>query len=352
MSIRSERFEYDTAKPEDSEEILKVLESTDFKGSISVLYTRRPDPLKSYNVEGDKYFMPVVRDSHSRKICGVGCCVIRKGFINGEEKNIGYLTGMKVLPEFQKIYINISRVYKQIFKETENMVDIYYTTILKDNDSVQKMLEKKRENMPEYRTIGDYTVYCFRTGRKKHTPFTITKGLNEECKEYLSTNLKKSNLSPIDLERPGLSDQDFYFMKDESGEIIASCGVWNQQSFKQYIVTGYSGVYNLIKKLPLKLIGYPDFPIVNTIVNYGCITGFCIKNNNIETGRIFLEKVAQEAVCYNFLMFGLLESHPLNKVFKNIRHIKYYSKAYSVHKIWGEENIFDNRPINIEVGLL
>lgn len=353
MSIQSDRFEYSVAKPEDSEEILKVLESTDFKGGISVLYTRRPDPLKSYTREGESFFMPVVRDKESEKICGVGCCVIRRGFINGEEKNIGYLTGMKVLPEFKNSYIKISQVYKRIFQETEDMVDVYYTTILKDNTEVQKMLQKKRKNMPEYRFLGDYTVYCFRTGKKnKHTALTLTKGLNEKCKEFLDTNLKQYNLSPIDFKSLGLSDQDFYFMKDESGEIIASCGVWNQQSFKQYIVTGYKGIYNLIKNLPLKWLGYPDFPIVNSIVNYGCITGFCVKDNNLETGRIFLEKVAHTATEYSFLMFGLLDSHPLNGVFKNIRHIKYQSKAYTVHKNWGEENIFDHRPINMEVGLL
>ena len=51
-------------------------------------------------------------------------------------------------------------------------------------------------------------------------------------------------------------------------------------------------------------------------------------------------------------MFGLLETHPLADIFKKIKHIKYQSKAYTVHKNWGENRNFDNRPINIEVGLL
>jgi hypothetical protein len=353
MSILSDRFEYSVAKPEDSNEILKVFESIDFKGGISVLYTRRPDPYKSFMHDSDKFFMPVVREKGSGKICAVGCCVIRKAFINGEIKNTGYLTGLKILPEFKKKLIKISEVYKQIFEETQDCVDIYYTTILKENVQVQKMLEKKRKNMPEYRLLGAYTVYCFRTGKKKNsTIYTLHKGFVENLNTFINKNLECFNFSPINIDFPGIFENNVYTLKDDLGEIVAACAIWNQQSYKQNIVTGYSGVYRLISKLPLKWLGYPDFPTENSTVNYGCVTCFCVKDNDLKLAEIFLGKVAENASEFSFLMFGLLETHPLADIFKKIKHIKYQSKAYTVHKNWGENRNFDNRPINIEVGLL
>lgn len=350
MSSRNERFEYRLATPEDSQPILEIYESGSFSGNISVLFTRRPDPYESLKREGENVIIPIMKDKEDNKICAVGCCVIRKATINGEVKRTGYLTGLKILPEYQRRVPHIAHTYDYLYQQTKDQVDIYYTTILKVNILAQKMLEKRRKGMPLYQHIGDYTVYCFKTGsRQKSKGFIFEKGNLSGVKEFYDSQLKNFNFSPIDT--LGLKEQEIYTLRDGAGNVIAACKLWNQQSYKQYIITGYSGIYKVIKKFPLKILGYPNLPKENIPMNYASVTMLCVRDNNTDLAEYFIKKVAQSSVKYDFLMLGLYENHQLNAIFNKIRHIKYESKVYTVH--FNDQTLtLDDRPVNLEVGLL
>jgi hypothetical protein len=209
MKCRNNKFEISLAKPEDARQLLDIYECGDFKGNISVLYTRRPDPYKSLMLEGEKTVIPIVTDKENCVIAGMGACIIRKAYINGEVKNTGYLTGLKGLPEYRKHVPSISEVYKYLYELTKDEVDIYYTTILKENESVQKMLEKRRKSMPEYRSKGEYTVYCFRTGTThKEKGYTLEKGCLKELERLYNDSSRSFNFSPADINLHGLTEEE------------------------------------------------------------------------------------------------------------------------------------------------
>lgn len=352
MKCRNDKFEIGSAKPEDAQEMLQIYECGDFKGNISVLYTRRPDPFNSLISEGEKAVITVVRDKENGVIVGMGACIIRKACINGEIKNTGYLTGLKALPEYRKRVPVIFAAYKYLHELTKDEVDIYYTTILKENKSVQKMLEKKRKNMPEYKSIGEYTAYCFRTGEHlKEKGYTLEKGNLMELQSLNRVGPDSFNFSPVNVNLHGLGDEDIYILRDHKREVVAGCAVWNQQSYKQYIITEYSGIYRFLKRLPLKLTGYPDFPKENIPANYGSIALLCVKDNNPFLAEQFIRKVAEKADRYGFLMLGLFENHPLTPSMEKLKCIKYQSRLYTVH--WEDSvRALDNRPVNLEVGFL
>lgn len=352
MSSRNSRFEFGLALPEDSGQILEIFESMDFKGDISVLFTRRPDPYKSLMKDGEGAVIPVIREAQSGKICAVGCCIIRKAFINGEVRNTGYLTALKVLPEYRRKLPNISDVYSFLHEQSEAKVDIYYTTILKDNITAQKLLEKRRKSMPQYKYIGDYTVFCFKTGNHiTSSNYTFKQGGDKAVDEFYKRQLPSYNFSPANMDLFGITVDDYYSLRDANGEIVAACALWNQQSYKQYIIKGYGGVFRFLKYLPLNWMGYPKLPKVDLPANYASIAMFMVKDNSMEIARYFLRKVAQHSKKYDFLMLGLFQNHPLNGAFEKIRYIKYQSKLYTVN--WNNNGIdLDNRPVNLEVGLL
>lgn len=356
MSCRSDGFEFSLASPEDSERILELFEDRDFSGNISVLFTRRPDPYKSLMLEGDKAVIPIVRNIKNGNIYAMGCCIIRKGFINGEIKNIGYLTSLKIAKEAKSILYMIKDVYRFLYEETKDEVDVYYTTILEDNKDAQKLLEKKRKNMPVYNYEGDYKVYCFAKRSynlriKNMEGYKFEVGNMKGIKEFYKNNLNKYNFSPIDIDLPGVNDHDFLTMRDKNDNIIAACLLWDQNYHKQYIITKYSGIFKYIHKLPTNFFGYPSFPKENKAVNYASISLFLVRNMDLEIADFFLRNIAAYAKEYDFLMMGLFEDHPLNNIFKNIRHIKYKSRLYRVN--WIDEFFeLDDKPISIEVGLL
>ena len=358
MSYQSKGFEFSLATPDDSDQILELFEDMDFSGDISVMFTRRPNPYNSLMSEGERAIIPVVRDMKDGTICAMGCCIIRKAFINGEIKKVGYLTSLKIKKKYRSLLHMFKNVYKFLYEETKDLVDVYYTTILEENVKAQNLLEKRRKTMPIYHYDGDYTVYCFsksaynlRIKIKNIEKYQFEKSDMNSVREFYRNNLSKYNFSPIDIDLHGLCDDDFFVLKDERGEIVAACALWNQSDYKQYIVTNYSEVLRYVSKFPTNWFGYPKFPKENIPINYASISLFCVKDMNLEIAEYFLRKVAQSDEKYDLLMLGIFENHPLNDMFNKIKHIKYKSRFYRVN--WDDEfDELDGRPMNIEVGLL
>ena len=358
MSYRNNTLEYSLANEGDSHQLLELFEDMDFSGNISVLFTRRPNPYNSLMLEGNQVIIPIVRDSSNGIICAMGCCIIRKAFINGQIKNVGYLTGLKIRKEYKsKLYL-IRDVYNYLYQETKDKVDIYYSTILEDNKQAQKLLEKKRKNMPLYDFKGDYTVYFFAHSnlnrilkKTDYKRYKFEKGNINGLEEFYKNKLSNFNFSPIDTGLYGINSEDFYALRNESGDIIAACCLWDQREYKQYIVTKYSGVFKYINRLPTNWLGYPNFPKENIPANYASISLFYVDHMDLNIGEYFLRQVAKSSKQYEFLMLGLYENHDFNKMFKHIKHIKYKSRLYTVS--WTDEVLdLDGRSINIEVGLL
>lgn len=358
MNCRNKRFRIDLATPADAAEILQIYESGDFLGKISVLYTRRPDPWYSLQQEGEEVVIPILREQKNNRICGMGCCVLRSGYLNGEIKRIGYLTGLKVLPEYRQKLLPIADVYQFLYEQTKDKVDFFYTTILRENVAVQKMLEKKRARMPRYFYLGDYTVYCFRLGKKRarkvRGDYLLNRGLNRAVQYFIAEQEKAYQLSvPVSNKVTEQEEKEYFSLTDAQGNVLAACALWNQQDYKQYIITGYHGLYRLLRKLPIELWGYPPLPLINSPANYASVVQFYVQNDDPHLARYFLERVAGEAKQYDFLMWGLFSGHPLQSLFTRIRHFHYQSRVYSVH--WPAENYhcpLDGRPYNCEVAYL
>lgn len=352
MSSPNDTFEIGLAQPSDARQLLELYECGDFEGDVCVLYTRRPDPYRSLMNEGEKAVIPVVRDTRNGVIAGMGACIIRKAYINGEIRSTGYLAGLKELPEYRRRVPAISQTYRYLYDQTKNDVELYYTTILKENTAVQRMLEKKRKSMPEYRRVGEYTVYNFRTGIKTGTRgWLLEQGTLGDLENSGLWNPSAYNFSPPDTALYGLSDKDVYILKDSSGNTAAACALWDQKSWKQYIVTRYSDKYRWLKKIPLRLFGYPDLPREGIPLNYAAVSLLIIREGDLEAAEQLLRKVAEKAVEYDFLMLGLFENNPLTSAMRRLKSIKYQSILYTVH--WDDSGPkADGRPVNLEVGLL
>lgn len=355
MSYRNERYTFEQAGPEHSRYLLKIYESEEFTGNISVLYTRRPDPYLSLLQEGEKTVIPIMLDREKEQVCGMGACVIRKVHLNGRILTAGYLTGMKSLPEYRRRIPHIREVYQYLHDQTKDQVNIYYTTILKDNVTAQKMLEKKRKHMPEYRYQGEYTVYCFSTGagqyNKDNKGYRFAKCSLAEVESFFQNSAASFNFSPVGMKWHGLTDHDCYCLEDQEGGIVAACALWNQQSYKQYMVTKYQGIYRYLRKIPLKLFGYPNLPLENQPLNYAGITMLAVKDHDRKLAEFFIRKIFTAANSYDFLMLGFFQNHPLSAAIAKIKSIKYSSRLYTVH--WNEDLLTpDERPVDLEVGLL
>ena len=351
MNCRSNRYSIRLADENDSDGIRAVFESGGFSGGIAIQYLRGKDPVKSLYQDGEKAVIPVIVDNEKDIIVGVGACIIRRAFINGESKKVGYLTALKLLPEYQKRISLIPQAYNFLYENTKNDVDLYYTTILVDNIAAQKLLEKHHRNMPEYSFIGEYIVYCYRTGQKRNQ-MKVDRGNVDGIDNFYDNNLFKSDLACVNKTLFGLSENNFFTLR-KNNKVVAACAVWNQQEYKQYLLSGYQGKYKLISKLPTKLFGYPPFPKNHQFINYASIALLCFDDSIDEIEeKQFIEKVLEQVDNYDMVFCGLFENDKLNPILSSIKHVKYKSRLYEVNWDDSSTSLTTKRRISIDVGLL
>jgi ribosomal protein S18 acetylase RimI-like enzyme len=164
MNFPNDKFELVLAQHSAWSEIKEIYESGEFDGGIAVQYLRDPDPIASFEREGEKAVILMLRDKQANKAVGFGACMIKRVYNDNKIVNMGYLTGLKLLPEYRGKVLLIPYVYEKLYEYTKDYVDFYFTTILKENTAVQKMLEKPRKLMPLYEYLGNYRVYFCKAG--------------------------------------------------------------------------------------------------------------------------------------------------------------------------------------------
>ena len=351
MSCPSNRFELSLACQNDSAGVGAVFDDVVFGGNISVHFSRAPDPYRSLQNDGESIVMPIVREAQTGQIVGVGSCVNRTEYVNGKLSATGYLTGMKLLRSHRGRVPFIRQAYDLIRAQNRHANPLYYTTILKGNTQAIRLLEKPRKGMPAYRYLGEYTVYCMGSSLKamlRHGPYVFEKGNAAGLSDFYKEHLQKYNLAPRSEQLYGLSKSDFYTLRDEYGQILAACAIWNQQSYKQYITKGYKGLYKALPMLPTKLLGYPSFPKAHTPANYAGISLFVVRDENLKVARQFLQAVVKSENKYDFLMLGLFENHPIRQLLETMRAVRYESLVYLVD--FGNLPALDTRKIMLEVG--
>jgi hypothetical protein len=198
-------YTYSFATEDDGEEIAKLLENVPFSGEISLAYCRRPNAVLSLKKEGD--FAEFVVAKENSKIIAAGACVIKN--------NIAYLTGLRA-----EKTVNIPKCYKMLREFcAENNAKITYTTILSDNISVRKMLEKRRANMPIYLPYGECVIHIIRK------------------------NLRIKDKNQLEYQK------DLFVLKNTENAEIARAKAIEQYDFKQYVVKHYGSKMRLLKKL-------------------------------------------------------------------------------------------------------
>ena len=304
---------------------------------------RNPKPYESFLADGEDARIVVILDNETKKTAAVGGAVIRREYLNGQEEKCAYLTGLKIHPDYRKTLVFLPKAY-EFLHEAISDCRCCYTTILDDNLPAIAMLEKKRKNMPEYRYLGHYTTYCFHGGKKL---LDIEKDCLEGFEQLMKTHFATQSLIPVNCHYEGFGEQTFYCVR-EKGEIIACCFVGNQQGHKQYKMNSYGGIYKVLSKLPTRLLGYPEFPKADTIINHGVISYLYIKDCDEKLCRRFLRTVAAQAG-FSLLIWGGFENNPLCAALDRMRTIHYGSRLYSV--LWDERPTLSG-VIGVEVALL
>lgn len=332
-----------------------VLRRAPMPGSISLTFSREPSFFLAEQAGSMRYQTLICQDQETGKIIGTGCRSVRKLYIDGIQKTVGYLSSLRLLPEVRGS-MTLVRGYK-FFRSLhgDGEVPYYFTTILDENRYAQQIFESGRASMPTYIPVGMLVTYLIPIRKKvsrklRHEVLSCNADALPQAHECLSEWNGRHQFAPAytldDLSGdtgllPNFSPKDLYVCKDR-GEVVGTLGVWDQQPFKQTIVTDYSVKMKAVRPFYngiARLRGRPTLPNVGESIRSVHASFVSAKDDNTEVFESLIDKACSEwSGCgHDYLLVGLSEENKLAAVARRLASRELKSRIYLVH--WPEEKV-------------
>ena len=347
------------ASASDGKEILRILESSAAKGSIELIYTRRPDAYESYRKESGEARVFVSRNGD--RIIGTCAEIVREVYIGGEICKAAYVCGLKKDAEYDGGVGLGARFLRDLRRDD---IDFYFCSVVADNAHAQRMFEKSRR-LIEMKPMTGYKTYILspkvRIKAPKHA--LIFRQATDRDKtrllDFLNSEGKKKDLFPVIKTLDAfynLSIEDFYLLLD-GDRIVATAALWKQTEYKQYIVKQYRGLMRLARMANpiLSACRYIKLPKENEPLDFPMLSFFLSQNDNEKYYRVMLSEIKKEiARTYGMFVIGLPRGHFAVPMFDKLPSISFETKLYEIHFPWSGQtyNPPNSQKAFFECGLL
>lgn len=309
------------------------------------------------------------RDRTLGRLVGMGSRSFRSVYIDGSPATIGYLSMLRGISQARG-NIGLARGY-QYLKElhADGAVPYYFTTILAENSEAMRILTSRRGGIPSYQPAARLVTYLLPLTRKRrgHKPRAAVSRVRQDDLPQAVAFLQEWNsryqFAPVYTLHdilgqssllPGFSWEDLYIYRQD-GRVLGTLGVWDQQSFKQTVVTDYSRTMQAIRpvyNLYASMRGIPRLPPAgaNIKVLYAAFTS--------GARSVFAELLRQ--ACddwsrrgYDYLSVGFCVDHECSSIAARYATQRIASTLYIVY--WAENSVSlpqESRPVHLEIATL
>ncbi|MBI1783504.1 hypothetical protein HYR69_00030 [Candidatus Sumerlaeota bacterium] len=374
------RFQLELATPADDAALRRVLAATPMDGRISLSFRREPSYFDASVVDGRFRQVVVGRDQKAGgEIIGFGSRSVRDVYVNGERISVGYLSALRLLPEYRGWGNLIARGFAH-FKSLHNdgRAPLYLTTIAEGNERAIRLLTSGRAGLPTYHFAGLYhTAAIPASSGNRALSSTSVAGIVvrsssvddlPQILEFVERNGRTRQFFPV------YSPEDFFqergafknlhpselLLAFREGRLIGTFGGWDQCAFRQSVVHAYSGGLRMIRPFYNALapkLGKPRLPGIGEPFHY--LTGALplVENDDEIVFGALLRAVLRDMDFGGaaYLMLGLHERDPLLPAVRRLRGMTWYTtRLYQVCWEDGEEfrRRLDARPPYLELGSL
>ncbi|HUJ71986.1 MAG TPA: hypothetical protein VLZ30_07060 [Verrucomicrobiae bacterium] len=306
------RYVIGLATQADEAGLRRLLRETPMPGPIQITLEREPDFFAATQQEGGRYYTAAIRDRQTGQLVAMGSRSVRKLFVNGHPRRIGYLSQLRIAPEHRRHSRQFLRMGFDLLRQThaEDEMPFDITTIVADNEVARRLLEAGLPGLPRYTPV-----------ERILTMLLPVRGPASRAPSLPGT----TGGAPI-----------LQFAPVE----IPCSGVWDQRMFKQIVVRGYSPWLRRCRWLW-------RLPAVGTVLPVAYWSCPSLTNDDLDAARA----AAREKGC-RWLAFGLSERHSLvDVVRRRYRPRVYKSILYVVHEPDTTVEL-DGRIAHVEVALL
>lgn len=321
-------------KRENDQEILNFLQHQVMPGEIQLFLDRAPSFFDSLEVEGSSVKVMGIRTADTNELMALGCMAEKTHWINGTQRaeKVGYLSSLRVDPKFQSSGL-LMRAYEFLQSEhSKHHPDrIYLSTILEENIKAKKILTSQRAGLPRYQDIGLLITSFFPATkqtwkRKCSAEIILRSGEDQDLPaliEFWKTQSQKRQFVPAYTEQDflqqtgllrGLSAKDM-ILAFRHGKIIGCLGLWNQSSYRRWVVSAYSnkikfgkGIYNLIAPY----LNRPQLPKEHEPFPYRILSVVAVENDDLDLFESLLQVLWEKVKGQNLVIsIGFHEKDPL-----------------------------------------
>jgi hypothetical protein len=251
------RFTLNLATPADDAALAELLAATPMTGAISIAFARNPSYLAASAVDGRRVQVAVARDDASGQVVGMGSRAISPRFVNGERVPVGYLSGLRLKAEYRGHGGLLARGYRYLRQLHEDGEAAYYLTTIADDNPAGSVLTSARAGLPIYHPWGHYHTLVISTSRHRRQDSRRIRSFDIRAAQVTDRDAIIAFLNAHAARRqflPAYDRQDLFsngglllglhpadiLLAICDGEIVGTLGCWDQRSFKQIIVQGYS----------------------------------------------------------------------------------------------------------------
>lgn len=314
------------ARAADDPGIRALLRRQVMDGQIRLTFEREPDHRHAAGIEGERHHVFVARRRSSGDVVGLASRAVRRAWIGGEPRLVGYLAQLRRLPELKgghHLLRDGFEACESTRRDDELRVDL--TSIVSGNAEARRLLERGLPGLPTYRRLCSFHTLTFETS-KGSMPEGVVRGTDHllpSIVDCLQRNLRRHEFAPVwsadDLRCPertrDLEPSDF--LVDQDGDSVRGCvAVWDQRRFKQVVVRGYRGALGTFRpliNLGLSLTGGPRLPVPGKPLALGFLSHTAVDDDDPDL-LLSLVHAARSLAAekgLSYLSMGLAKRHPL-----------------------------------------
>ncbi len=363
------------ARPSDNSDLIALAASCAMQGDVTLRIDRAPDFLALNKLEGNRWRVAVAeRDGRI-----VGCVAFseRAAFVNGLRTRTGYIGDLKVHPDHRDTMIAdalslwAAEACRDLAPRSPALI-----TVLAGNRAMERRLDGPR-GVPRFNRVGTIRSHSIPVlWKRRRVPRWGAKSIEISPagwsdlprmtelwnrvarRRQLAPAMSAQSLAAWITDAPGLDISSYLLARSTNGELLGFVGVWDQRSFKQLSVVGYSRRMAAVRKVFnffARLVGATPLPRTGSPLGCATIVHICVPGDRTDVLRALLIDAHNElrnSDC-SFMNVGLDVRDPLSRALRGLFAQPTDVNAYIMAQRSGvSPEVLDGRPLHYEIALV
>lgn len=365
--------QFELAAAADDAALRALFAANEMEGEIAVSFHREPSYFYASGVQGDFCQVLAGRDTVTGELAAVGARATRPGYLNGQLAEVGYLADARIDPRYRGLGVVLEGARALARLHADGRARLYFTVIAEGNRQALGTITRGRWGLPTYMDMGRLLSPAVNLVRRLRPPvgnWEITRGaaaLLPEIVACLNRNHQRRQFAPaypLSHFQPGsprLRDFDYrdFYVALRDGRVVGVVGKWDQERFKQTVVTRYGPRLRRLRpllNLAAPLIGCPRFPEPGQPLRSFYAALIAVDEDDPDVFRALLRHLNNDHLGsgYAYFLVGLHERDPLAAILKEFTLTPFTARLFAVHFPDGKEAFaaLDNRVPYVELAAL